>query len=250
MDAFAMLRLQIEWGADEALDTEPVDRLRVVAPPPPAPVAKRPEPIQPESPRGTPAERAVAAAASAENLEALRAAIAAFDGCALRDTAGHLVFAEGNAEAGLLVIGDPPGADEDRTGNVLAGREGALFDKMLASIGLTREHMLLTPLIPWRPPGGRPANAGEVMVCLPFLHRLIALTRPARLVLLGLQAANAILPPTARRRRSAPAWVDCAAPVTQPALVLPGLSALLKNPLERRDAWAGLRLLRRTLDET
>ncbi len=245
-----MLRLQIEWGADEALDTDPVDRLRPAAPPPPAIVAKRPEPIAPDPPRGTPAERAVAAAAAADNLDALKAAIAAFDGCALRETAGHLVFAEGNPDAGLLVIGDPPGADEDRTGHVFAGREGALLDKMLASIGLTREHMLLAPLIPWRPPGGRPANAGEVMVCLPFLHRLIALTRPTRLVLLGLQAANAILPPTARRRRAAPSWVDCAAPVTQTALALPGLGALLKNPLERRDAWAGLRLLRRTLDET
>ena len=252
MDDFAMLRLQIEWGADDALDTDCVDRLREVARPAAlAIVAKRPEPeAVPDAPKGTPAERAIAAAAQANSLEALKAAIAAFDGCALRDTAGHLVFAEGNPEAGLIVIGEPPGADEDRTGHPFAGREGALFDKMLASIGLTREHMLLTPLIPWRPPGGRPANAGEIAVCLPFLHRLIALTRPTRLVLLGLQTANAILPTTARRRRVAPAWVDCAAPLTAPALALPGLSALFKNPLERRDAWAGLRLLRRTLDET
>lgn len=252
MDDFAMLRLQIEWGADDALDTDPVDRLREVARPPAPFLAKRPESVATpvEAPRGTPAERAFAAATRANSLEELKAAIAAFDGCALRDTAGHLVFAEGNPEAGFLLIGEAPGADEDRTGHVFSGREGALLDKMLASIGLTREHMLLTPLIPWRPPGGRPANAGEVTVCLPFLHQLIALTRPTRLVLLGMQTANAILPATARRRRATPAWVDCAAPVTVPALVLPGLSTLMKNPLERRDAWAGLRLLRRTLDET
>ena len=255
MDAFAMLRLQIEWGADEALDTDPVDRLREVARTAPASIvdiaAKRPEPeATRDAPKATPAERAFAVAAQANSLEALKAAIAAFDGCALRDTAGHLVFAEGNPEAGLLLIGDPPGADEDRTGHVFAGREGALLDKMLASIGLTREHLLLTPLIPWRPPGGRPANPGEVTICLPFLHRLIALARPTRIVLMGLQAANALLPQTARRRRANPAWVDCAAPVRQPALVLPGPGALLKNPIERRDAWAGLRLLRRTLDET
>lgn len=249
MDDFAILRLQIEWGADEALDTDPVDRLREVAHPAPI-LAKRAEPAVVESARGTPAERAFAAAAQADSLEALKTAIAAFDGCALRDTAGHSVFAEGKPNSGLLLIGEPPGADEDRTGHPFAGREGALLDKMLASIGLTREHMLLTPLIPWRPPGGRPANAGEIIVCLPFLHRLIALTRPTRLVLMGLQTANAILPAAARRRRATPAWVDCAAPVTVTALVLPGLSALLKNPLERRDAWAGLRLLRRTLDET
>ncbi len=253
MDAFAMLRLQIEWGADDALDTDPVDRLREVARPAPI-LAKRPEAVAAaaEPPRGSPAERALAVAANANSLEELKAAIAAFDGCALRDTAGHLVFAEGNPEAGILLIGEAPGADEDRTGHVFAGREGALLDKMLASIHLTRDQMMLTPLIPWRPPGGRPANAGEVTVCLPFLHRLIALTRPTRLILLGMQAANSILPATARRRRAAPAWVDCTVPGqsgTLPALALPGLSTLLKNPLERRDAWAGLRLLRRTLDE-
>ena len=251
MDDFAMLRLQIEWGADDALDTDPVDRLREVARPATPILTKRPEPVVaiPETPRGSPTERALAAAANANSLEALKAAIAAFDGCALRDTAGHLVFAEGNPDSGLLLIGEPPGADEDRTGHPFAGREGALLDKMLASIGLTRAHMLLTPLIPWRPPGGRPANAGEVTVCLPFLHRLVALTRPTRLVLLGMQTANSILPATARRRQATPAWVDCAAPVTLPALALPGLAALLKNPLVRRDAWAGLRLLRRTLDD-
>ena len=169
----------------------------------------------------------------------------------MRDTAGHLVFAEGDPATGLLLIGETPGADEDRTGHVFAGREGALLDKMLASIGLTRADMVLAPLIPWRPPGGRPPNAGEITVCLPFLHRLIALTRPTHLVLLGTLTANSILPATARRRRQAPAWVDCTTPGQPdpfPVLALPGLSALLKNPAERRDAWAGLRLLRRTLD--
>ena len=250
MDDFALLRLQIEWGADDALDTDPVDRLREVARASAVQVS-RPTPVAvPEPVRGSPAERALAAAGQANSLDELKAAIAAFDGCALRDTAGHPVFAEGYAEGGLLLIGEAPGADEDRTGHPFAGREGALLDKMLASIGLTRDLMLLSPLIPWRPPGGRPASAGEVAICLPFLHRLIALARPTRLVLLGLQTATALLPVAARRRRTAPAWVDCAAPVTVPALALPGLTALLKNPLERREAWAGLRLLRRTLDET
>ena len=252
MDDFAMLRLQVEWGADDALDTEPVERLRERAPAPPPMQARRPEPIVPaDTPKATPAERALTAAGQANSLPELQAAIAAFDGCALRDTASHAVFAEGDPATGLLFIGEAPGADEDRTGHVFAGREGALFDKMLVSIGLTRADIVMAPLIPWRPPGGRPPNPGEVAVCLPFLHRLIALTRPMRLVLLGTQTANSILPLTARRRRQTPAWVDCTIPGQHdpvPALALPGLSALLKNPGERRDAWAGLRLLRRTLD--
>jgi DNA polymerase len=251
MDAFAMLRLQIEWGADDALDTDPVDRLREVVRASAVPIIRPTLASAPEPPRGSPAERAIAAAGRANTLDELKAVIAGFDGCALRDTAGHSVFAEGDPDAGLLLIGEAPGADEDRTGHVFAGREGTLLDKMLQSIGLTREQMMLTPLIPWRPPGGRPANAGEVMVCLPFLHRLIALTQPTRLLLLGTQTANTILPATARRRRTAPAWVDCTVPGLPdplPALALPGLTTLLKTPQERRVAWAGLRLLRRTLD--
>ncbi len=253
MDAFALLRLQIEWGADDALDDEPVVRLRETArpaPTTPALVQQRAEPRPAaEPPKASPAERALAAAAQANTLEELRAAIAAFDGCALRDTAGHLVFAEGDPSTGLLLIGEAPGAEEDRTGQVFAGPQGVLLDKMLASIHLTRADMLLTPLIPWRPPGGRPANASEIALCLPFLYRLIAITRPMRMVALG--AAAAALLQAARRRRAQPDWIAC--PIqgtaeTTPLLPLPGLTGLTKNPLDRREAWAGLRLLRRTLD--
>ena len=113
MDDFAALRLQIEWGADEALDEAPVDRLRVVAPAPPGPLSQSVAPPPPiPLPQGeggvqTPAERALRSATAATTLEQLRSAIAAFDGCALRDTASNLVFAEGNPAASLLVIGDP-----------------------------------------------------------------------------------------------------------------------------------------------
>ena len=105
MDALALLSLQIEWGADEALDDAPVDRLRAVAPERPAaspsigltpatqasatlarPMAPATSPT-PAAPAGTAAERALAAAGAALDLDALRAAIAAFDGCVLRDTA-------------------------------------------------------------------------------------------------------------------------------------------------------------------
>ncbi len=251
MDAFALLRLQIEWGADDALDDAPVDRLRAVARPAPAAAAliqPRPAPA-PDTPKATPAERALVAASQADTLDALRAAMAAFDGCALRDTAGHLVFADGDPATGLLLIGEAPGAEEDRTGQAFAGPQGVLLDKMLASIHLTRAEMMVTPLVPWRPPGGRTATPAEILLCLPFLHRLIALTRPMRIIALG-AAATSLLPAT-RRRRGPPAWIDAEIPGTggtTPILALPGLTGLGKNPLDRRDAWAGLRLLKRTLD--
>ncbi|HVY15525.1 MAG TPA: uracil-DNA glycosylase [Rhodopila sp.] len=252
------LHLQLEWGADEALVTDPVDRLlqpeRVpLLPSRPAAVRVQPEtPVASLSPphAGTPGEQALAAAGAAQTLDALRAAIAAFEHCALKQTASHLVFAEGNPESAVLLIGDPPGREEDRGGHPFAGPEGQLLDQMLGSIGLRRETLMLTPLIPWRPPGGRPANPAELALLLPFLHRLIALLGPAHVLILGNVAAKALLgqPP----RRQAPVdWVDLRTPgLTSPvpALVLPSPGELLKKPPLRRDAWRALRKLHRALD--
>ena len=256
MDDLAALKLQIEWGADEALEEAPVDRLRDVSPPPPGPLPQgegedkaAPPPL---ATRSTPAERALQATAGATTLDELRAAIAAFDGCALRDTASNLVFAEGDPSATLLLIGDPPSADEDRSGLPFAGPAGAYLDRMLAAISLDRGQLLLTPLIPWRPPGDRPPNPAELALCLPFLHRLIALVAPRRLLLMGPLAARSLLPQAASRRRPRGAWMD--APIPGTSLVLPALptfsaAELMRDPKNRRAAWDDLQLLRRTLDE-
>lgn len=259
MDALALLRLQIEWGADEALADQPVDRLRDLPPPAAIPVqaaavaptafGRRPSPA-PAAAAEAPAQRALAAALAADSLPALRDAVAAFDLCPLRDMATNTVFAAGDPDGGLLLIGDPPGAEEDRTGTPFAGREGALLDAMLASIGLRRDQVLLAPLIPWRPPGGRVPNAGELALCLPFLHRLITLAAPRRVVLLGTQASRALLGQAARRRGS-PVWQDCVVPGhSRPihAISMPSPGMMLVTTNLRRDAWNALRMLRRTLD--
>ena len=248
-DAFTLLRLQVEWGADEAIDLEPTDRLRPVEAKPvplPRPVAT------PAPPKGTAGERALALAGQAATLDDLRASLSGFDGCALRDTASNLVFAEGNPASPILIIGEPPGREEDRGGHPFAGPEGQLLDQMLVSIGLTRAELMLTPLLPWRPPGGRPPSPVEIAICLPFLHRLIVLLKPHRIMLFGGTAARALLPQTQNRRRSPRAWVEVSIPGmlgALPTLALPSLADLLKNPALKRDAWEGLRLLRRTLDQ-
>lgn len=269
MDALALLRLQVEWGADEALAEVPIDRLRpaVSALPPPAvtstvtpalastvaraiigtPAASAPPSVAAAPARATPAERAAAAAGQAQTLDDLRAAIAAFDGCALRDTASNSVLPAGPADASLLLIGEPPGEPEDRSGTLFSGPDGLLLDAMLRSVGLDRATMLQVPLIPWRPPGGRPPSAAELTVCLPFLHRLIALTQPARIVLVGTLTARTLLGTT--RRRAQPAWVDLIVPglpTAIPALAMPGLRAVATAAAARREAWAALRLWRRS----
>jgi DNA polymerase len=191
-------------------------------------------------------------AGQAATLDDLRAALAGFDGCALRDTASNLVFAEGDPASSTLVIGEPPGREEDRNGHTFAGPEGQLLDQMLASVALSRAELMLTPLLPWRPPGGRPPSPGEIAICLPFLHRLVALLKPQRIVLFGSTPARAMLPQLQTRRRSPRSWSEGnipGMPSALPVLALPGLAEMLKNPPLRRDAWAGLRLLRRAIDQ-
>jgi len=220
----------------------------------PQPLAAGPAAIAGPVAAGTrqgPAERAVAIAAQATTLVQLREAIAGFDGCALRDTASNLVWAEGNPDGPALIIGEAPGRDEDRTGQPFAGADGVLLDQMLTSIGLARPQVLLAPLLPWRPPGGRPPNAAELAICLPFLHRLITLAQPDRLLIFGNTASRTLLGGAAARRRPNPAWVElsiAALHKTIPSLVLPGFAEMQKTPSLHRNAWAGLRLLRRAID--
>jgi uracil-DNA glycosylase len=267
MDALTALRLQIEWGADEALEAAPVNRLRpplarvpsVSSAPSALPISSshtstalaKPDAGTRDATRVTPVERAARAAAAVTTLGELRAAIAGFDGSALRDTATNLVFLEGSATSGLLLVNEAPNADADRAGDPFAGPVGAYLQHMLRSVGLDRGAICLAPLIPWRPPGDRPPSQGEIATCLPFLHRLIMLVAPQRIVALGPLPARALLGAAPMRRRGLPVWREatipgCAAPI--PTLPMPSPGVLLRLPTQRRSAWADLRLLRHSLD--
>ena len=89
------------------------------------------------------------------------------------------------------MIAEAPGADDDRTGVAFAGSAGQTLDRVLGSAGLDRSSLLLTHLVPWRPPGGRAPTDAEVQACLPFLLRLLQLVRPERLVLLKFPTVEA-----------------------------------------------------------
>ena len=141
-----------------------------------------------------PDEQAVAeariAAGSAQTLADLKLALDGFTGCNLRNSARNLVFAEGDPAAGLMIVGPGPNGDDDRDGRPFAGRQGDLLDKMLAAIGLERAGVLVTNVIPWRPPGNRMPSARELEICRPFLDRQFALARPRRVLVLGNFAAR------------------------------------------------------------
>ena len=199
MDALDALKLQIAWGADEALLDTPVDRLAATAP------ALRVQPARLAS--GGIVGEAAALAMAATTREALRDALASLD-CPLRHTATTTVFADGNPDSGLMLVGEAPGADEDRAGLPFVGASGRFLDRMLASIGLDRSRYLITNLIPWRPPGNRNPTDNEVLLCLPFLQRHMALVQPRHVVLLGSLATRAVTGNTAgiRRLRGPGGW--------------------------------------------
>jgi uracil-DNA glycosylase len=256
----AALAVQAEWGADEALDDAPPDRARLpaTAPPlarpadPPRLPAAAPRAGAPAAPATPIAARAAIAAAAADSLAALRDAIAAFDASPLRETATNLVFSDGAPEAGLMMIGEAPGADEDRLGRPFVGQSGQLLDRMLASIGLRREEgsFYITNILPWRPPGNRTPTDAEIGLFLPFVLRHIALVRPRHVVLLGGVSAKALLRAKEGITRLRGRWhqVEVEGAGTLPMLATLHPAYLMRTPAAKRDAWADLLLLRRTID--
>jgi len=140
-------------------------------------------------PVAVPDDQAVAAAQlaadGARSLAELKTAIEAFSGCNLKNGARSTVFASGDPGSRIMVIGPMPNADDDRDGLPFSGRAGQLLDRMLSAIGLSRETVLLTNIIPWRPPGNRMPSVAETAICRPFIERQIALSEPEHLLLLG-----------------------------------------------------------------
>src|SRR5262249_24169539 len=158
-------------------------------------------------------------------------------------TATNTVFADGDLAAPVMIIGEAPGADEDRIGRPFVGRAGQLLDRMLAAIGLDRQSVLITHVIYWRPPGNlRPTHA-EIASWLPFVRRHVARASPKVLVLCGGTAAGALLPQGQGITRLRGRWSDLAIPgLAEPVPTLPMFhpSFLLRAPERKREAWRDL----------
>jgi DNA polymerase len=189
---------------------------------------------------------------AANTIEALRAALEKFADCPLATTATNLVFADGTASSGLVLIGEAPGAEEDLAGRPFVGASGKLLDRMFASVGLSREtNMLITNLIPWRPPGNRPPTETEVGTCLPFLLRHLTLLRPNLIVTLGALSTRALTGRDDGIRRLRGRWQNVTVPgLPAPIPTLPMLhpAYLLRMPGAKKDAWTDIIALRRKLD--
>jgi uracil-DNA glycosylase len=246
----ALLRWYIAMGADEAIAWTPRGGApRTAQPIAPAPPAQAPVETPPgNAASGPPAQRDVA------NLAELEAAVRMFEGCALRRTATNTVFADGVAGAPLMIIGEAPGADEDRIGRPFVGRSGQLLDRMLAAIGFSRAtDTYITNILFWRPPGNRKPTGDEIAACLPFVWQHIALARPRVIMLSGGTATAALLGRSEGITRLRGRWFDLdvpglAAPV--PALATYHPSFLLRSPARKSEAWRDLLALEARLRAT
>jgi uracil-DNA glycosylase len=254
----AALRWLVEMGADEALAAEPVDRFAVAARPAavsPAPMPPQPRPVEPAAPAPRPranpsAQTATAVAQAAATLDELRGALAQFEGCPLKATATNLVFADGNPKAKVMLVGEAPGADEDRLGKPFVGVSGQLLDRMLACIGLDRSSVYITNILPWRPPGNRSPTAAEIAICVPFVERQIELVDPEVLVLLGGVSAKTLLATADGIVRTRGKWFSYASPGLPrpvPALATYHPAYLLRSPAQKRDSWRDLLTIKNKL---
>ncbi|WP_142416365.1 uracil-DNA glycosylase [Bartonella massiliensis] len=133
---------------------------------------------------------AIESARNAKTLDELKSALLSFNGCSLKLTAKNTCFSDGTAGSPLMLIGEAPGREEDIQGIPFVGKAGMLLNKILASIGLTRDNVYIANTIPWRPPGNRTPTPREVALCRPFIERHIYLARPRVLIALGGVAAQ------------------------------------------------------------
>ena len=178
-------------------------------------------------------------ARKARTLEELRQQLAVFEGCNLRYTAKNLVFADGNPEADLMLVGEAPGRDEDIEGLPFVGRSGQLLDRILAAIGRDRTSAYIANVIPWRPPGNRTPTPQETEICRPFIERQIELANPKVLVTLGGPSAKVLLKTTDGVLRLRGHWK---AHMTEGGLSIPTMPTLhpaylLRTPAHKRLAW-------------
>lgn len=241
-DAKELLRLHLEYSVDQAIGDEPVDRYGLKE--------RDPRPVRTPRESGPKAEPnkvdfveiASASAKEARNLNELRAALDNYEHCELKFSARQLVFSDGRPDAGVMVIGEAPGRDEDIQGRPFVGRAGRLLDAMFAAIGLSRNSdsaekgLYISNVIPWRPPGNRSPSAAEINMMRPFMFKHIELISPQLIVLMGNIACQAVIHASGITRIRGD-WYDFGGipvmPTFHPAY-------LLRNPVSKRWAWKDL----------
>lgn len=252
----ALLKWYADAGADEAVGTEAAALYAVEAEITPLQQQQKQVSLKPSAPKPPTTEEvaaqlqsdAAALAAGCATLDQLRAAMEGFEARSQFPSARNLVFADGNPQAKVMLIGEAPGEEEDRRGLPFVGRSGQLLDRMLAAIGLDRTSVYISNILPWRPMGNRTPTQQEGIIFLPFLMRHIELASPRLTVALGGSSAKLLLDTNQGIMRLRGNWseLDVAG---RKVPILPTLhpAYLLRNPLAKREAWTDLLNLKQRL---
>ena len=178
-----------------------------------------------------------------DSLDLLKQFINNFDNCSLKQQATQAVFADGNPSAKIMLIGEAPGAEEDKLGKPFVGRAGQLLDKMLAAIQLNRNTVYITNVVPWRPPNNREPSSDEILQCLPFIQKHIEIVKPSILILLGGTAAKAILTTNLGITKLRGTWHAYNSPKLDnpiPTRAIFHPAFLLRSPARKKETWEDL----------
>lgn len=161
--------------------------------------------------------------------------------CGLRAGCRGVVFGEGNPRSVVMLVGEGPGAREDELGRPFVGRAGELLTRILEAAGFHREDVFITNIVMCRPPGNRVPADVEIMACIPYLHRKIALIRPAILICLGSTAARILIDPRARITQIRGRWYR-----KDDLLIMPTFhpAALLRDEKKKRPVWEDFKQVR------
>jgi uracil-DNA glycosylase family 4 len=176
----------------------------------------------------------------------LRAAVAACTSCSLHTSRTQTVFGVGDPHADWMIIGEAPGAEEDRRGEPFVGRAGKLLDEMLRAVGRSRDRVFIANILKCRPPNNRDPKAEESAACRGYLQRQIELVEPKIILAVGRIAAQLLLEtdePVGRLRGSRHQLGDT------PLVVTYHPAYLLRSPTQKRKAWDDLRLAKRLMRE-
>lgn len=177
----------------------------------------------------------------------LEARVRGCQACALHTTRTQTVFGVGHREARWMIIGEAPGAEEDRQGEPFVGRAGQLLNAMLKAIGFARDQVFIANILKCRPPGNRDPKPEESSCCKPFLFRQIELVNPTILLCVGRIAAQTLLEtdtPIGQLRGKVHRLAS-----GRPVIVTYHPAYLLRSPLEKRKAWADLLFAVRTFEQ-
>ncbi len=236
----------VEMGADEIVGEIAVDRFAAsVLVEKPKPITIMPAHRAPTLPDQSAAD-AAAQAAACETLEALTQALNYFDANPLRKSATQLSFIEGNMQSAILIVGDRPRNEEDKSGQVFAGKSRVLLTAMLAAINIKIVDVALMNFIPWRPPGNRAPLENEIAMCLPFAARAIELIKPKMILSFGALAGQYLASGDSSFMRQRGKWQNVGGAHLM-ATAHP--DELLKHPAQKKLAWRDLLAFKIKWDE-